>query len=217
MKVKMQFWFRYGRESLQLPVNPSSFEVASPYGIEVIEVNNLGEVTIPKNRGLREFRFESFLPEKYDPAYCVHNKIIPPNEFVSIIEKWRDNEKSVRFIVTTANINILVLIPEFTYWPSPPGSPGEIQFSISLKEYRVPVIKKLTTSSKLSAKPQRPPKSESKPKIYVVKKGDSLWKIAQNSNIYGDGSKWRQIYEANKKLIGKNPNGIKPGMKLVIP
>ena len=119
MKVKMQFWFRYGRESLQLPVNPSSFEVASPYGIEVIEVNNLGEVTIPKNRGLREFRFESFLPEKYDPAYCVHNKIIPPNEFVSIIEKWRDNEKSVRFIVTTANINILVLIPEFTYWPSP--------------------------------------------------------------------------------------------------
>lgn len=217
MRVKMQFWFRYGSENLQLPVNPSSFEVISPYGIEIIEVNNLGEVTIPKNRGLQEFRFESFLPKKYDPAYCVHNKIIPPNEFVSIIEKWRDNEKPVRFIVTTANINILVLIPEFTYWPSPPGSPGEIQFSISLKEYRVPVIKKLTTSSKLSAKSQRPPKQESKPKIYVVKKGDSLWKIAQNSNIYGDGSKWRQIYEANKKLIGKNPNGIKPGMKLVIP
>ncbi|KQC48533.1 peptidoglycan-binding protein [Geobacillus sp. Sah69] len=217
MRVKMQFWFRYGRESLQLPVNPSSFEVASPYGIEVIEVNNLGEATIPKNRGLREFRFESFLPAKYDPAYCVHNRIIPPTDFISIVEKWRDAEKPIRFIVTTANINTLVLIPEFIYRPSPPGSPGEVQFSISLKEYRVPVIKKLTTSSKLSAKPKRPPKSEPKPKIYVVKKGDSLWKIAQNSNIYGDGSKWRQIYEANKKMIGKNPNGIKPGMKLVIP
>ncbi|MED4971312.1 LysM peptidoglycan-binding domain-containing protein [Parageobacillus toebii] len=216
MKVKMQFWLRYGSENLQLPVNPSSFEVASPYGIEVIEVDNLGEVTIPKNRGLKEFRFESFLPAKYDPAYCVHNRIIPPNDFISVIEKWRDAEKPVRFIVTTANINTLVLIPEFAYWPSPPGSPGEVQFSISLKEYRMPVVKKLSPSApKSPPKPQRPPKQEDKPKIYVVRKGDSLWAIAKR--IYNDGSKWPTIYNANKKVIGKNPNLIYPGQKLVIP
>ncbi|MED4973647.1 LysM peptidoglycan-binding domain-containing protein [Geobacillus kaustophilus NBRC 102445] len=214
MNVKMQFWFRYGSDSLQLPVNPSSFEVSSPYGIEIIEVNSLGEVTIPKNRGLKEFRFESFLPAKYDPAYCVHNRVIPPTDFISIIEKWRDAEKPIRFIVTTANINMLVLIPEFTYWPSPPGSPGEIQFSISLKEYRMPVVKKWTQSSPPSNK-QRPPKQKEEPKTYVVRKGDSLWAIAKR--IYDDGSKWRKIYEANKKVIGKNPNLIYPGQKLVIP
>jgi LysM repeat protein len=214
VKVKMQFWFRYGSENLQLPVNPSSFEVASPYGIEIIEVNNLGEITIPKNRGLQEFRFESFLPNKYDPAYCVHNKIISPNDFISIIEKWRDTEKPVRFIVTTANINTLVLIPEFTYWPSPPGSPGEVQFSISLKEYRMPVVKKWTNSSPPSNK-QRPPKQKEQPKTYVVRKGDNLWAIAKR--FYGAGSKWPTIYAANKKVIGKNPNLIYPGQKLVIP
>ncbi|MGJ3203724.1 LysM peptidoglycan-binding domain-containing protein [Geobacillus thermoleovorans] len=214
MNVKMQFWFRYGSENLQLPVNPSSFEVSSPYGIEIVEVNNLGEVTIPRNRGLQEFRFESFLPAKYDPAYCVHNRVIPPTDFISIIEKWRDAEKPIRFIVTTANINTLVLIPEFTYWPSPPGSPGEIQFSISLKEYRMPVVKKWTQSSPPSNK-QRPPKQKEEPKTYVVRKGDSLWAIAKR--IYDDGSKWRKIYEANKKVIGKNPNLIYPGQKLVIP
>lgn len=214
MRVKMQFWFRYAKEALQLPVNPSSFEVSSPYGIGIIEVNNLGEVTIPKNRGLREFRFESFLPAKYDPAYCVHNRIIPPTDFISIVEKWRDTEKPIRFIVTTANINTLVLIPEFTYWPSPPGSPGEVQFSISLKEYRVPTVKKWTHSSTPSNK-QRPPKQKEQPKTYIVKKGDSLWSIAKR--IYGDGSKWRKIYDANKKFIGKDPNRIYPGQKLVIP
>ncbi|MEW5321342.1 LysM peptidoglycan-binding domain-containing protein [Geobacillus thermoleovorans] len=215
MNVKMQFWFRYGSENLQLPVNPSSFEVSSPYGIEVVEVNHLGEVTIPKNRGLREFRFESFLPAKYDPAYCVHNRIIPPTDFISIIEKWRDAEKPVRFIVTTANINTLVLIPEFTYWPSPPGSPGEVQFSISLKEYRMPVVKKWTKSSSSPSNKQRPPKQKEKPKTYVVRKGDSLWSIAKR--VYDDGSKWPTIYAANKKVIGKNPNLIYPGQKLVIP
>jgi LysM repeat protein len=214
VNVKMQFWLRYGNENLQLPVNPSSFEVISPYGIEVIEVNNLGEITIPKNRGLQEFRFESFLPNKYDPAYCVHNKIILPNDFISIIEKWRDTEKPVRFIVTTANINTLVLIPEFTYWPSPPGSPGEVQFSISLKEYRMPVVKKWTNSSPPSNK-QRPPKQKEQPKTYVVRKGDNLWAIAKR--FYGVGSKWPTIYAANKKVIGKNPNLIYPGQKLVIP
>ncbi|MGG3939484.1 LysM peptidoglycan-binding domain-containing protein [Anoxybacillus kestanbolensis] len=219
MKVKMQFWLRYGSENLQLPVNPSSFEVASPYGIEVIEVDNLGEITIPKNRGLQEFRFESFLPEKYDPTYCVHNRIIPPNDFIEIIEGWRDEEKPVRFTVTTANINTLVLIPEFTYRPSPPGSPGEIQFSISLKEYRVPVIKKLTStavSSKKSSKmAQRPPKQETKPKTYTVRPGDTLWSISMK--FYKTGSKVDAIHQANKKVIGKDPNKIYPGQKLVLP
>ncbi len=55
MNVKMQFWFRYGSESLQLPVNPSSFEVSSPYGIEIVEVNHLGEVEDCANSDLSRF------------------------------------------------------------------------------------------------------------------------------------------------------------------
>jgi nucleoid-associated protein YgaU len=49
---------------------------------------------------------------------------------------------------------------------------------------------------------------------YVVVKGDSLSKIAQRA--YGDGRKWRKIYEANKDLI-KDPDLIYPGQSLRIP
>ena len=46
-------------------------------------------------------------------------------------------------------------------------------------------------------------------KSYTVKSGDSLSKVF--------GSNWRKVYEANKDVIGSNPNIIKPGQTLVIP
>jgi nucleoid-associated protein YgaU len=52
--------------------------------------------------------------------------------------------------------------------------------------------------------------------IYVVKKGESLWRIAQYKDLYGDPYLWPIIFEANKKTI-KNPNRIYPGQKLKIP
>ena len=49
---------------------------------------------------------------------------------------------------------------------------------------------------------------------YTVKSGDSLSKIAQRE--YGDGSKWKAIYEANRGTI-KDPDLIHPGQELTIP
>lgn len=47
---------------------------------------------------------------------------------------------------------------------------------------------------------------------YTVKKGDNLTKIAKQF-----GTTWQKIYEANKSIIGGNPNLIKPGQVLTIP
>jgi nucleoid-associated protein YgaU len=44
--------------------------------------------------------------------------------------------------------------------------------------------------------------------------GDSLSKIAKK--IYGDGKRWKEIFEANKDKI-KNPDLIHPGQVLKIP
>ena len=49
---------------------------------------------------------------------------------------------------------------------------------------------------------------------YTVVKGDSLWKIAKN--LLGSGSRWREIYTANKESI-KDPNIIFAGQVLTIP
>ncbi|MBM4795504.1 transglycosylase family protein [Streptomyces sioyaensis] len=44
---------------------------------------------------------------------------------------------------------------------------------------------------------------------YTVKAGDTLAKIAK-----AHGTSWKSVYEANKSVIGGNPNLILPGQKL---
>jgi outer membrane protein OmpA-like peptidoglycan-associated protein/LysM repeat protein len=51
-------------------------------------------------------------------------------------------------------------------------------------------------------------------KEYVTQKGDTLWKIAEDT--YGNGKKWTNIYNLNKDRI-KDPNKLKPGTKILIP
>ena len=50
-------------------------------------------------------------------------------------------------------------------------------------------------------------------KVYTVKAGDTLSKIS--AKFYGDSSKYKKIFEANKDRI-KNPNMIYEGQKIVI-
>jgi nucleoid-associated protein YgaU len=50
---------------------------------------------------------------------------------------------------------------------------------------------------------------------HVVQPGDWLSKLAKH--YYGDMYKWPIIHEANRDIIGSNPDQIKPGQKLVIP
>ena len=53
------------------------------------------------------------------------------------------------------------------------------------------------------------------PATYTVVSGDSLWKIADK--VLGDGNKWKLLYEANKEVIGDNPDRIRAGQELTIP
>ena len=50
---------------------------------------------------------------------------------------------------------------------------------------------------------------------YTVQKGDTLSHIAQKH--YGKASHWHAIYEANRDVIGDNPDKIFPGQVLKIP
>ncbi len=54
-----------------------------------------------------------------------------------------------------------------------------------------------------------------KKKKYTVKEGDTLSSIAKE--FYGNAADYKIIYEANKDLIGDDPDQIQVGMELMIP
>jgi nucleoid-associated protein YgaU len=62
--------------------------------------------------------------------------------------------------------------------------------------------------------PEVPPADDPYAQYYVVKKGDTLSKIAEE--FYGDKMLYPKIFEANRQLLS-DPDRIKPGQKLRIP
>jgi len=52
-------------------------------------------------------------------------------------------------------------------------------------------------------------------KTYEVKEGDTLYGIAKS--LYGDGTRWHEIYELNKAAMKNDPKRLKVGMVLNVP
>lgn len=223
--MAIEFWLSYnnGAEKLCLPVNPESIEVSSPFAHTDINVVQLGEFTVIGDRGLKEFSFSSFFPRDYNPTYCEYAEFPAPHECLETLERWRDTRKPIRFIVTGTRINYAVTIRDLSYDVERAGNPGDIYYALSLKEFQfLRLRQEVDVKKKTPVKSKRPPvvnkgSSTAKSSTYVVQAGDSLSKIAGRKETLGNANEWRKIYEANRKVIGANPNMLKIGTKLVIP
>ena len=103
------------------------------------------------------------------------------------------------------------------------GNGFDLTVKIKLKQWRDYGTKTVNititaTKPKAAVEPQREATTSPAPAqatTYTVVKGDCLRNIAKK--FYGSGSKYTVIYNANKGVIGGNPNLIYPGQVLTIP
>lgn len=79
-----------------------------------------------------------------------------------------------------------------------PSSATQLEEGKYVEEFKEPVESEVKVSTK----------------EYTIKKGDTLWKIAEHE--LGKGHRWKYIYELNRGVI-KNPNKLKAGKKILIP
>lgn len=203
------------------PVTPlDSLSIKKEKRFETVDIVNLGEFDIKKEgEKIREISFKTFLPFQYDASYCRYSELKNPIEVVAMLEKWVDQAEHLRLIMTGFGYNGLVTISNFSNTQTA-GREEDRDIEITFRTYRelkIETLKKETKSNTKTDLKDNRPNTQTKSKIYTVKASDTLYKIAKN--LLGKGSRWQEIYNIpeNKKVIGKNPNIIKKGQKLVIP
>ena len=199
-------------EVMQLPVNPSEIEFTESQNNQKITLLNVGEANLLGHRGLVTGSLSSFFPATGSPFRRYADR--EPIEYIQTLKKWKTGMRYIRVIISDSDFNLAMTIDKLT-WKYREGS-RDIEYTLDLSEYRilnVPAVKeeKQQADNGLTDRPS----TKAAPKNYTVVSGDCLWNIAKK--YYGSGAEYTKIYEANKAVIGENPNRIYAGQELVIP
>ncbi|MBD5089361.1 MAG: LysM peptidoglycan-binding domain-containing protein [Clostridiales bacterium] len=228
-------------ERVLFPVTPGKISIKIENKNKTITLIDEGEVNMIKTPGLTDITInELILPvlQIYPFANYKVGKFENAQYYLDKLEAWKKKKKPVHFkIFRTSpdgknllwNTNFDVTIEDYEIIEDAEKYGLDVCVKLNMKQYRAwgakkLVIKKKKNSSKASATTKKVRSSKDTPKSYIVKKGDTLMKIAKKQ--LNDSSQWKNIYTLNKKTIeseakkrGKPGNGhwIYPGTKLKIP
>lgn len=205
-------------EEIMLPVSPEEVKVTQAGNTETYNIYQMGDVVKLGNRKLLKLSISSLFP-LHEAPYVVTNKLQHPSTYVNKLYSWKQRNKILTFKVIGGYypIDRLWLIEDFEI-NEKAGEVGDIYYTINLTEYREHRARRVTLSSNngkttisKDCKNTRPV-TKQMPKTYIVKSGDTLWKIAKSQ--LGNGNLYKEIAKQNNI---KNPNLIYPGQKLKMP
>ena len=229
------FYFDDGSDLLTFPITPGALSIKVGSNNKVITMINEGDINILKSPSLVEVSFEARFPMR---KYPYSREVSDFQTYFDKFKELKEKKKSFRFKVVRAtpsakrlwDTDLLVALEDFTITEDAnEGDDVLIEFKLKqYKEYGVKILPNSTekTTTSTSEQPRSSNNAPTEPKPYTIKSGDCLWNIAKAA--YGDGSKWRAIYDANKTVLdnaarqyGKSSssNGklIYPGTVITIP
>lgn len=209
-----QFWLG----EILLPIPPEKVSIYTGNQNETINLVDYSQINIIKSPALKTIKFDFIIPYREYPFSSYLYGYIDGDELKEKIEDLKKNGSIFQFVITRQRgpkvshyTDIRSTIEDLIVTESVDNG-FDIKISLTLKEYRefgAKFVTENTNSNSIRQTDNAPSKGN-----YTVVKGDSLWKIAKN--FYGDGSKWKDIYNANTNVL-YNPNVLKIGTILVLP
>ena len=220
MNYGYNFYFRDSSGVLIFPITPGELSIKIGSNNKVVTLIDEGDVNILKSPSLIEVSFDARFPmRKYPYSREVSNFESYFNRFKAL----KENRQSFRFIVArttpggkrTWDTNLLMALEDLDIKESSDEG-DDVIVSFKLRQYKPYGVKTLGckkcsnssnsnansggSQSTSTAEETRSDDNRTKSsKAYTVKSGDCLWNIAKK--YYGDGSKWKTIYNANKSVI----------------
>lgn len=219
MSSSCQMYLAQQNKKFRFPVLPEKVKIAYGSNDDKIRVCGVGEATVIQDSDAATITFSSFFPKNYFSG-CDYKNIPNPQSAVNRIIALKNSGKPVRFVITGGmKVSMYVTIEKFDT-EEQGGDLKTIHYSLTLKEYKQVTIRRIkveisTKKATLSAPVSRTDTSSSGGETYTVREHDCLWNIAKR--FYGNGAKYTIIYNANKSVIGGNPNIIYAGQVLTIP
>lgn len=217
---------RNGSREIRIPWLPEEIEYKSGGTIAATyNIMNKGEVAVPTGAGLASVSWKSEFPgSKRTDKSMMRGPWKEPSYYHKILEDWKQNQTKLDIVVTCYPINMNVFLDD--YEATPTGGFGDMEYSLSLTQdldLTISVTKPSESSGDKEQETKRPAETTT---AYTIKKGDTLWAIAQK--YLGSGAKWETIYNANKEIIestakkyGKSSSNkgwwIYPGVTIQIP
>lgn len=207
----MEISWNNGAEKWFFPVLPERVTIKRNGTWKDYNIVGLGAVATIQKPELAEIRFESFFPGNEYPF--VHESVArvdgkpDANRYVHSLNKWMHSGYPVRFTyvgsraaVDDYKIRIPMTIASFERWEEA-GSPGDIFYSLSLKEYvfyapqKVRAVQQADGSTQLVKEP--PPRLDMRvpPKTWTLKPGETLIHVSRMA--LGDSGRWREIQKLN--------------------
>ncbi len=213
-----------------LPVAPPKLTVKINNANKTVTLINEGQINLLKKAELTDLEFECRIPQEPYPFAVYKSGFKGADYFLDYFETLKMNQKPFQFIDCRTkptgkrlfDTNIKVSMEDYKITED--AKEGfDLMVDIKLKQWRDYGTKTVNISfdmsrPKASVEPQRETGASPAPteaQTYTVVKGDCLWNIAKK--FYGNGSKYSVIYNANRSVIGGNPNLIYPGQVLTIP
>lgn len=232
MAYGYDFYFKCDSDVILFPITPGKLTIKVGSNNKVVTLISEGDINILKSPSLTEVSFEARFPMR---DYPYSRTDFDFESFHSKLVELKEDKKSFRFIVArstpggqaTWDTNLLVALEDFEVTEDADEG-DDVLIEFNLKQYKEYGVKTVSTNNNTTTttKTRSSDKDTSKSTSYTVQSGDCLWNISKAA--YGDASKWKTIYEANKTTIenaakkyGKksssNGHWIYPGTKLTIP
>ncbi|MEA5085105.1 MAG: LysM peptidoglycan-binding domain-containing protein [Lachnospiraceae bacterium] len=196
-------------EEIILPITPPSYEIDHGIKTETVNLTELGDICLPGKRYMMSIKIDCVFPS-IEYNFVNEGTVFEPYYYAQKFEKWCDESKILRFMISGTNINTTCFISSIVFGEK--DGTNDIYATLTIEQYRVLSAFSIEATGNTTNNARAEETAAPEVSVYTIVSGDTLSGICRK--LYGDSSLYQKL--ANYNAIA-NANLIYAGTTIKIP